>query len=97
MPKLKSRYECQPSHDLPREQPTLLRPDEVIAPGAGPVELLTRSPARSLASAADLAPPPQRPGQDTNLTHPSRFGDQLHYRSGLVTDLAGKPTTPQEP
>ena len=40
-----------------------LRQHEMIAPGAGSAELLTRSPARNKASAADLAPPGRPPRQ----------------------------------
>jgi hypothetical protein len=59
-----------------------------IAPDAAP-ELLSRSPARMQASSADLAAPPVRPGGEDHLQHPSRVGDRLHYRGGLVTDLQG--------
>lgn len=82
-------------HVAPRDRPTLLRPDEVIAPGAGPISLLTQSPARMRTSATDTAPPADRPGQDNNLGYPSRHGDRLHYRSGLITDMAGNPIHPQ--
>ena len=62
---------------------------DMIAPGAGSPELLTRSPARSAASAADLAPPPPRPGSLQGLASPSRIGKRLHHRGGRVTDLNG--------
>ena len=55
---------------------------EMIAPGADSPELLTQSPARNKASAADLAPPPPRP---------VRIGNRLHWRDGRVTDLHGAP------
>lgn len=76
-------------HDLPCMQPELLTPAEIIDPGAGDPRLLTRSPVRSIASAADLAPPPPRRGSETAIHLPSRHGDTLRYRDGHVTDLQG--------
>ena len=64
---------------------------DLIEPGCGDPRLLTRSPVRSLASAADLAPPALRPGSDDFLTCPSRIGQRLHHRDGRVTDLQGNP------
>lgn len=64
---------------------------DMIAPGAGSAELLTRSPARNMASAADLAPQPPRPGSLQGLASPSRIGNRLHHRDGRVTDLHGNP------
>jgi hypothetical protein len=64
-------------------------PAEIIAPGCGDPRLLTRSPVRGLASAADLAPPALRPGAENFLTCPSRIGQRLHHRDGRVTDLQG--------
>lgn len=52
-------------------------------------EHLTRSPTRAIASSADLAEPPIRPGGQLCLAHPSRVGDRLHYRDGRVTELDG--------
>ncbi len=78
-------------HPDPRK---LLAPWEIIAPGCGGPELLTRSPIRSIASAADLAPPALRTGSCIALTHPSRIGQHLHHRGGLVTDLQGNPIEP---
>ena len=76
----------------------LPHPGEIIAPGCGDPRLLTRSPVRGLASAADLAPPALRPGAQDALAHPSRIGDRLHHRDGRVTDLGGNPIfSPQEP
>lgn len=57
------------------------------APGIDPAQL-TSSPAK-LSSAADNRPQPIRPGADNGLGLPSRMGDRLHYRNGLVTDLDG--------
>lgn len=67
-------------------------PMAVLAPGMhwSDAKLLTRSPPRSLASHADLAPSAPRPGQDTNLGHPSRIGDRLHYRDGSITGMDGQ-------
>lgn len=91
MPKLNR----QPNHIGPRDRDRY----STSVPAADPLAvldpempkrdaaLLTRSPVRSLASHADLAPPAPRQGQDTNLGHPSRIGDRLHYRDGTVTDL----------
>ena len=62
---------------------------DMIAPGAGSAELLTRSPARNKASAADLAPQAARPGSLQGLDCPSRIGPRLHHRDGRVTDLHG--------
>ena len=56
-------------------------------PRAG--SLITRSPVRGLASAADLAPPALRPGAENFLACPSRIGQRLHHRDGRVTDLQG--------
>ena len=69
----------------------LPHPGEIIAPGCGDPALLTRSPIRSIASAADLAPPALRPGSEDFLTCPSRIGQRLHHRDGRVTDLQGNP------
>jgi hypothetical protein len=49
---------------------------------------LTRSPAKP-SSDADNRPPPVRAGAEDALGLPSRIGDKLHYRSGLITDMAG--------
>lgn len=64
---------------------------DMIAPGAGSADLLTRSPARNKASAADLAPQAARPGSLQGLDCPSRIGSRLHHRDGRVTDLHGTP------
>lgn len=68
----------------------------VLAPGiehgehrAHAAALLTRSPARTLASHADLAEPPIRPEGQLNLAWPSRVGQRLHYRDGRVTEMDG--------
>ncbi len=44
---------------------------EIIAPGCGDPALLTRSPIRSIASAADLAPPPSAPARKTPWPTPA--------------------------
>lgn len=44
---------------------------------------------RAAASAADLAPPPMRPGAEACLELPSRIGDRLHYRDGHITRMDG--------
>jgi len=49
----------------------LPHPAEIIAPGCGDPALLTRSPVRGLASAADLAPPALRPGAETSSPAPA--------------------------
>jgi len=80
--------------DLPRLQPELPHASDVIHPHTGShngVERMFCSPSARAASAADLAPPPPRPGSLTALDCPSRIGDQLHYRNGRITDLAGNP------
>jgi hypothetical protein len=46
-----------------------------------------------LSSSADNRPQPVRPGADNGLGLASRMGDQLHYRCGMVTDLAGNVLT----
>lgn len=68
--------------DLPRLQPELPTPAQLIAPGVQDCTLLTRSPARSVASAADLKPAPPRPGSEDLLRLPSRMGSRLVYRDG---------------
>lgn len=40
-------------------------------------------------SDADNRPAPMRPGSEQAMGLPSRIGDRLHYRSGLITDMAG--------
>lgn len=47
------------------------------------------SPPRMQSSTADTRPAPVRQGADAGLQLPSRVGDTLRYRSGLVTDMAG--------
>ena len=69
---------------IPQTRQALSQHD-MIAPGAGSAELLTRSPA----SAADLAPQAARPGSLQGLDCPSRIGHRLHHRDGRVTDLQG--------
>ena len=68
-----------------------LTPAEIIAPGCGSPDLLTRSPAHRTATPADLAPPADRPHAHDAQRYPSRLGNRLHYRDGMVTDLAGNP------
>jgi hypothetical protein len=58
-----------------------------VAPGIDPAQL-TSSPAK-LSSAADNRPQPIRPGADNGLGLPSRMGNTLRYRNGLITDLDG--------
>ncbi|MGE3346086.1 MAG: hypothetical protein AB7I35_01485 [Ramlibacter sp.] len=38
--------------------------------------------------------PSLRPGSMAAFSLPSRMGDRLHYRDGLVTDMAGNPVNP---
>ena len=70
--------------------PHILTLAELIAPGCGNPDLLTRSPAHRPASPADLAPPAERPHAQDAQRFPSRVGNRLHYRDGTVTDMAGK-------
>ena len=92
MHKLSRADSYLPHHEpAPKGKPKPADPMAVLAPGkAFDVSLLTTSPVHRLASHADLAIPAPRPGQDTNLGHPSRIGDELHYRDGSVTDLDGQ-------
>jgi hypothetical protein len=61
-----------------------------LAPNARDApQLLTRSPVRGAASAADLRNAPPRPGSDQHEAAPSRIGDRYHYRDGRVTELDG--------
>ena len=78
------------NRDLPDETRQALTRHDMIAPGAGSADLLTQSPARNKASAADLAPQPPRPGSLQGLACPSRIGNRLHHRCGRVTDLEGR-------
>lgn len=55
---------------------------------------ITGSQRRAVASAADLAPPPMRPGTDIALALPSRIGNRLHYRSGRITTMDGTEVQP---
>jgi hypothetical protein len=82
------------TRNLPAETRQALTQYEMIAPGAGTADLLTRSPARNKASAADLADQTPRPGSLQGLGYPSRIGNRLHWRDGRVTDLHGNPTLP---
>lgn len=75
----------------PKAGPHILTPAEIIAPGCGSPELLTRSPAHRPASKADLAPPVARAGQHHAQQYASRIGNRLHHRDGRITDLAGNP------
>lgn len=56
--------------------------------------LLTRGQPRAAASAADLAPPPIRPGAEACLELPSRIGQELHYRDGRITRMDGTEIQP---
>lgn len=75
---------------LPRNARTVLpladKPLGVIAPASGG--------RAHPGSDADNRPPPMRPGSEQCLSLPSRIGDQLHYRSGLITDMAGNVVQP---
>ena len=63
-------------------------PEPLVLPdGVDPAQLIRSK--RQLSSAADNRPQPGRPGADDGLGLPSRMGEQLHYRNGVVTDLAG--------
>ena len=42
----------------------------------------------------DLTLAPVRPSADDSLSLPSRMGQRLHYRGGLVTCMAGTPIAP---
>jgi hypothetical protein len=53
-------------------------------------DALTRGLRRPIASAADLAMPPLRPGAEACLELPSRMGNHLHYRSGRITTMDGR-------
>lgn len=75
-------------NDLPRLQPELPLPQQVIHPHVGDWAALTGSRAHH-ASAADLAPPPPRPGSLAGHLLPSRVGNTLRYRDGSVTDIQG--------
>lgn len=77
------------TRNLPDETRQALTQLDMIAPGAGHPELLTRSPARNRATQADLAPQTPRPGSQQALASPSRIGNRLHWRGGRVTDLDG--------
>jgi len=81
------------NRDLPEETRQSLAQLDMIAPGIGDARLLTQSPTRGKASAADLAPQAPRPGSLHGLECPSRIGHRLHYRDGRVTDLHGNPLT----
>lgn len=59
------------------------------APIASPVPAPTTTSKSRPSSEADNRNPPTRAGADDALQLPSRIGDKLHYRSGLITDLAG--------
>lgn len=64
-----------------------------LAEGLHP-DLLTSSPTRHLASAADLRAAPVRPGGEQHLQPPSRIGDRLHYRDGRITTMDGTEVQP---
>ncbi len=70
-----------------RTEPVPAAPPPVAVPTVD-VQDLTRSPAKP-SSDADNRPPPVRAGAEDALGLPSRIGDKLHYRSGLITDMAG--------
>lgn len=55
-------------------------------------ELRMSAPYRSMPEALPgYVPANTRPGANDFASRPSRRGDQLHYRDGRVTDLAGNP------
>lgn len=84
-------------HQAPRETADDLDdrrradPAGIICAHTGAVRLLTGSATRRAASHADLAPPALRPGATDFLACPSRVGNRLHHRDGLVTNLHGDP------
>lgn len=95
MPKVKRVRDYSPDksyHDreVQSDKPALKTARDMIEPDCGDPALLTRSPTRSMASRADLAPPAERPGQDAALHRPSKFGNRLHWRDGRITDLNGQ-------
>ena len=70
-----------------RTEPVPAAPAPIADASVDP-HTLTKSPAKP-SSDADNRPPPVRAGAEDALGLPSRIGDKLHYRSGLVTDMAG--------
>lgn len=100
--KLHERLEPRPSpvrlNELERRisalAPGLLRLDPDGQVRSASSDLLTRGQPRAAASAADLAPPPSRPGGDTCLALPSRIGQELHYRDGRITRMDGTEIQP---
>lgn len=60
-----------------------------VAPVPPPIPAATTTSKSRPSSDADNRNPPTRAGADAGLQLPSRIGDKLHYRSGLITDLAG--------
>lgn len=79
------------TRDTPRQQPELPLPSQVIEAHVRDWHKLMGSPSARAASAADLAPPPPRPGSQAFLACPSRVGDTLRHRDGRVTHLDGTP------
>ena len=75
--------------------PVPLLAHEIIHPHTRTHDVVARmmcSPRAVAASAADLAPPPLRPGSEDAHQFPSRIGDSLHYRDGRIDQI-----NPQEP
>ena len=101
MPKVKRLRDYKPDesyHDrvIAKDKPAIKTARDMIEPNCGDPKLLTRSPLRSMASRADLAPPAERPGQDAALHRPSKYGNRLHWRDGRITDLHGQLLTDEQ-
>jgi hypothetical protein len=58
---------------------------------AGPVRISNTASTKAYNPGKDMLAPAARAGADAALAIPSRYGDRLHYRNGVNTDLSGQP------
>jgi hypothetical protein len=58
---------------------------------AGPVRINNTASTKAYNPGKDMLAPAARAGADAALSIPSRYGDRLHYRNGVHTDLRGNP------
>lgn len=67
-------------------------PDDIEPPLKTPPRTICNSSSRTEYAGAELTTAPARPRASNALAIPSRVGNRLHPRSGLVTDHCSQPT-----
>lgn len=63
-------------------------------PAITPSATVTNATSRGAYAGLELKPYAGRPRAMDAQRHPTRIGNRLHYRDGMVTDLAGNPIQP---